>query len=74
VSLIRDTKTGTRHERQEKEAELAGAALMEDDVEEQEGEDEVMAERNDVGEAWLEEHEIELFGQIGWYHMADRDV
>jgi hypothetical protein len=32
TSLIRDTRIGTRHERQEKEAKLAGAALLEDNM------------------------------------------
>jgi hypothetical protein len=39
ASLMRDTKIGTRLEREEKEAELTGAAIVEDD-EEVESEDE----------------------------------
>jgi hypothetical protein len=70
--LIRDTRIGTRHEREEKEAEMEGAALMadEDEVESEDEEgDEVDAEiregNDDIGLAWLQANEEELVG-----HMA----
>jgi hypothetical protein len=70
--LIRDTRIGTSHEREEKEAEMEGAALMadEDEVESEDEEgDEVDAEiregNDDIGLSWLQANEEELVG-----HMA----
>lgn len=70
TSLIRDTRIGTRHERQEKEAELAGAALLEDNMEEESedegGEDEDaidLDENDDIGLAWLEANIDKIVGR-----------
>lgn len=76
--MIRDTMIGTRHKRQEKEAEMAGAALVadgeEEDTEDEDGDDddgEVEADREceAFGMAWLEEHVNEIFRQIDCDHM-----
>jgi hypothetical protein len=72
AGLIRDTRIGTRHERQEKEAELEGEAVIADEEEEEDDEDEeeeedkgareIIAheERSMIGQAWLEENRDDI--------------